>query len=74
MKDVSKHLGPRAAATNAPRLPAAVDRATWQAELDTLRVRSTPPMMPFYDDASGSSPGRTISAFRAKVTFLSRTW
>ena len=39
MKDVSKHLGPRAAATNAPSLPAAVDRATWQAELDTLRVR-----------------------------------
>src|SRR6266498_392751 len=39
MKDVSKHLGPPAAATNAPRLPAAVDRATWQTELDTLRVR-----------------------------------
>jgi predicted dithiol-disulfide oxidoreductase (DUF899 family) len=39
MQDVSKHLGPLAAATNAPRLPAAVDRATWQAELDTLRVR-----------------------------------
>jgi predicted dithiol-disulfide oxidoreductase (DUF899 family) len=39
MKDVSKHLGPLAAATNAPRLPAAVDRATWQAELDKLLVR-----------------------------------
>ncbi len=39
MTDVSKHLGPPAAATNAPRLPAAVDRATWQAELDTLLVR-----------------------------------
>ncbi len=39
MKDVSKHLGPLASATNAPRLPATVDRATWQAELDTLRVR-----------------------------------
>ena len=43
-KDVSKHLGPPAAATNAPSLPAAVDRATFQAELDTLRVweRRTP--------------------------------
>src|SRR5829696_4466463 len=39
MKDISKHPGPRAAATNAPSRPAAVDRATWQAELDTLRVR-----------------------------------
>ena len=39
MKDVSKNLGPLAAATNAPRLPTAVDRATWQAELDTLRLR-----------------------------------
>ena len=39
MKDISKHLGPPAAATNAPSLPAAVDRATWQAELDTLRIR-----------------------------------
>src|SRR3954467_12555934 len=35
MKDVSKNP----AATNASRLPATVDRATWQAELDTLRVR-----------------------------------
>ncbi len=39
MKDVSKHLRPPAAATNAPSLPAAVDRATFQAELDTLRLR-----------------------------------
>ena len=36
MKDVSKHLRPPAAATNAPSLPAAVDRATFQAELDRL--------------------------------------
>src|SRR3954466_2054924 len=35
MKDVSKNP----AATNASRLPATVDRATWQTELDTLRVR-----------------------------------
>ena len=39
MKDVSKHLGPLATATNVPSHPTAVDRATWQAELDTLRVR-----------------------------------
>lgn len=39
MKDVSKNPRPPAAATNAPSLPAAVDRATFQAELDTLRVR-----------------------------------
>jgi predicted dithiol-disulfide oxidoreductase (DUF899 family) len=39
MKDASKNLGPPAAATNAPSLPAAVDRATFQAELDKLRVR-----------------------------------
>jgi predicted dithiol-disulfide oxidoreductase (DUF899 family) len=38
MKDVSKNLKPPAAA-NAPGLPAAVDRAAFQAELDTLRVR-----------------------------------
>src|SRR3954470_14617755 len=28
-----------ASAASAPSLPATVDRATWQAELDTLRVR-----------------------------------
>jgi predicted dithiol-disulfide oxidoreductase (DUF899 family) len=39
MNDVSKNLRPPAAATNTPRGPAAVDRATWQAELDKLRVR-----------------------------------
>src|ERR671923_1751906 len=40
MKDESTHLGgPAAGATNAPSLPAAVDRATFQAELDRLRVR-----------------------------------
>src|SRR5438045_6876025 len=39
MKDVSKHPRPPAAATNAASLPAAVDRATFQAELDALRVR-----------------------------------
>ena len=36
MKDVSKNS---TAATSAPARPVAVDRATWQAELDTLRVR-----------------------------------
>src|SRR5919197_4046233 len=40
MKDESTNRGgPAAGATNAPRLPAAVDRATFQAELDRLRVR-----------------------------------
>ena len=31
--------GPAAGATRAPSVPAAVDRATFQAELDELRVR-----------------------------------
>ena len=40
MKDESTDLGgPAADATNAPSLPSAVDRATFQAELDGLRVR-----------------------------------
>ncbi|WP_431899868.1 DUF899 family protein [Nonomuraea sp. bgisy101] len=40
MKDESTNLvGQAAGATNAPSLPAAVDRATFQAELDRLRVR-----------------------------------
>jgi predicted dithiol-disulfide oxidoreductase (DUF899 family) len=40
MKDESANLGgPAAGATKAPGLPAAVDRATFQAELDSLRVR-----------------------------------
>jgi predicted dithiol-disulfide oxidoreductase (DUF899 family) len=40
MKDESTNLdGPASRATSAPSLPAAVDRATFQAELDRLRVR-----------------------------------
>ena len=40
MKDESANLGgPAASAAGAPGLPAAVDRATFQAELDRLRVR-----------------------------------
>ena len=40
MKDESTNLGgPASGATSAPSLPAAVDRATFQAELDRLRVR-----------------------------------
>ena len=40
MKDESADLGgPVAGATSAPSLPAAVGRATFQAELDRLRVR-----------------------------------
>jgi predicted dithiol-disulfide oxidoreductase (DUF899 family) len=40
MNDESRNPSrPAASATNAPSLPAAVDRATFQAELDRLRVR-----------------------------------
>ena len=40
MKDESANLGgPAARATSAPGLPVAVDRATFQSELDELRVR-----------------------------------
>ena len=40
MKDESTNVGgPAASATDAPSLPAAVDRATFQAELDRLRLR-----------------------------------
>ena len=39
MKDASKSAGPPAAASNAPGRPPTVDRAAYQAELDTLRVR-----------------------------------
>jgi predicted dithiol-disulfide oxidoreductase (DUF899 family) len=40
MKEESTHRGgPAADATSAPSMPAAVDRATFQAELDRLRLR-----------------------------------
>jgi predicted dithiol-disulfide oxidoreductase (DUF899 family) len=40
MKDEPKNLGgPAASASSGPSLPAAVDRATFQAEIDTLRAR-----------------------------------
>ncbi len=40
MKDESTGLGcPAGGATHAPRLPAAVDQATFQRELDRLRVQ-----------------------------------
>ncbi len=40
MKNESTNLGgPAAGATNAPTLPATVDRATFQTALDGLRVR-----------------------------------
>ncbi len=48
MKDESTNLGgPASRAASAPSLPAAVDRATFQAELDRLRVRE-----------KGAHPGR----------------
>jgi hypothetical protein len=41
MKDESANPGgPAAGATRAPGLPAAVDRPTFHAELDRLRVRA----------------------------------
>ena len=44
--DESTNLGgPAASATSAPSLPAAVDRDTFQAELDRLRVRRRPTPM-----------------------------
>src|SRR5688572_1733963 len=39
MKSESRSLGGPAASTHAPSLPATVDRATLEAELDALRVR-----------------------------------
>ena len=39
MQNVSKNLGPLPATTNAPGLPTAVDRATYQAERDKLLPR-----------------------------------
>jgi predicted dithiol-disulfide oxidoreductase (DUF899 family) len=39
MKDEPNSLGSSASAINAPSLRAAVDRTTFQAELDRLRVR-----------------------------------
>ena len=39
MKDDATNFGRPAAATKAPSLPSAVDRATFQAELERLRVR-----------------------------------
>lgn len=39
MNDVFLNLGLPAADTNTPSRPTIVDQATWQAELDTLRVR-----------------------------------
>ncbi len=39
MKDVSENLGAPAAAINAASRPASVDRAAYQAEVATLRVR-----------------------------------
>ena len=40
MKDAPENVGwPAAGATGTPGVPVVVDRATWQAELDALRVR-----------------------------------
>jgi predicted dithiol-disulfide oxidoreductase (DUF899 family) len=59
MKDVSKHPRP-SAATNAPSLPAAVDRATWQAELDTLLAR----------EKAHTREGNAIAAARRRLPIV----
>jgi predicted dithiol-disulfide oxidoreductase (DUF899 family) len=59
MKDVSKHLRP-SAATNAPSLPPAVDRATWQAELDSLLAR----------EKAHTHEGNAIAAARRRLPMV----
>src|SRR5690349_9917480 len=59
MKDVSKLLKP-SAATHAPSLPAAVDRATWQSELDTLLAR----------EKAHTREGNAIAAARRRLPMV----
>ena len=59
MNDVSKHLRP-SDATNAPSLPAAVDRATFQVELDTLLAR----------EKAHTREGNAIAAARRRLPMV----
>ena len=59
MKDVSKHLRP-SAAIHAPSLPAVVDRATWQSELDTLLAR----------EKAHTREGNAIAAARRRLPMV----
>ncbi len=60
MKDASKNLGPRAAAPNAPGLPAVADRATFQADLDKLRIR----------EKAHTREGDAIAAARRRLSMV----
>lgn len=59
MKDASKHLR-LSAVTHAPSLPAIVDRATWQAELDALLVR----------EKAHTRAGNAIAAARRRLSMV----
>src|SRR5579859_7536702 len=59
MTDVSKHLRPPAVTTT-PGRPAVVDWATWQAELDALRVR----------EKAHSRTGDAIAAARRRLPMV----
>lgn len=59
-KDISKHLGSPATASTAPSLLTAVDRATFQAELDTLRVR----------EKAHTHEGNAIAAARRRLPMV----
>jgi hypothetical protein len=56
--------GPAAGAASAPSLPAAVDRAAFQAELDRLRVR----------ERVHAREGDAIAAARRRLPVAGLTW
>ncbi|MEO6458096.1 MAG: DUF899 family protein, partial [Chloroflexia bacterium] len=60
MKDVSKKFGLLAAAANAPILPAAVDRETWQEQITALRLR----------EKAHTHEGDTIAAARRRLPMV----
>ena len=61
MKDESTHFGGRVGdATNAASLPAAVDRATFQAALDALRAR----------EKAHTQEGDAIAAARRRLPMI----
>jgi predicted dithiol-disulfide oxidoreductase (DUF899 family) len=61
MKDESTNLGgPAVSAANAPSLPAAVDRSTFQAEVDGLRIR----------EKAHSREGDAIAAARRRLPMV----
>jgi len=81
MTDESAHPAGPAAATSAPDRPAAVDRATFQAELDALRVREqahtrgTFPVSPCKSrraqrPVTHGTPLRAVAACAARIVAL----